>query len=573
MKKREKKRRGITGKIVSCIFVGCLLGLLTMSIESNGASGINSAEQRVISAAKRTFKYRGKYYKAKSEYLAKCITYLNEEVDLTEEQASEAISQMNWNVGDGVAKGYLYEVESQETETITKEPQENQSSTETEEVKENEDGQGVEENTSSVEGESPSSEIEKPEVGTNSNQEGSNEEDSSTPSKDKDDRDTVSSTIDEKNPSNTVTTEKWEKIEQILSKDLEEVSESQVVAERPNESEALYSLEYDTQSGTLSKKNEQSERIVDLSLYKRIGTILSCIIFSLLLVCIGCLAINRSFIFQAREKNGHKKRKRVRKITRPIVAIILGIYLCSLFVIMSCQVALSSENAILTNLDSSGFYRNTYQVLYYEVQDILQEHELDSEELKDVITYEQYLVAAKNKSISLLQKKKETASLKNMKGQLEKVLGKEENSHDVIEDILAVYKKRVEGNITAYILDVKARVLEVFQVIFPVSIIGVILAIGTLLGMDRYRHRGIRTIAWTELVAATIFTSLTIGMFLIKPHTKLYITPDYLYKFFVAYIQWGLKVMGTISGAGLMIGLVLLLVARQHRHKKVHGAN
>lgn len=89
------------------------------------AGGINGNEAGVISAASGTFTYNGKEYKAGSAYINSLTGYLSADaIDLTAEQASEAIAMMYANVAQGVEQGYLYEVGAggeTSTETSTEE--------------------------------------------------------------------------------------------------------------------------------------------------------------------------------------------------------------------------------------------------------------------------------------------------------------------------------------------------------------------------------------------------------------------------------------------------------------------
>lgn len=78
------------------------------------AGEINADEAGVIAAASGTFTYDGKTYKADPAYIESLKNYLaSDDVDLTAGQASSAISQMYANVAQGVAQGYLYEVDGQ----------------------------------------------------------------------------------------------------------------------------------------------------------------------------------------------------------------------------------------------------------------------------------------------------------------------------------------------------------------------------------------------------------------------------------------------------------------------------
>ncbi len=80
------------------------------------AGDINANEARVISAAQGTFEYEGKTYVAKSEYVNQLIAKLSsDDVDLTADQASEAIAMIYSNVATGVTNGYIEEVAPADT--------------------------------------------------------------------------------------------------------------------------------------------------------------------------------------------------------------------------------------------------------------------------------------------------------------------------------------------------------------------------------------------------------------------------------------------------------------------------
>ncbi len=78
------------------------------------AGTLNANEQMVVNAAKGRFEVDGKMYVADSSYVKQLISYLSSDgLDLTEDQAEEAIAQMYANVQEGVAQGYLLPIEDQ----------------------------------------------------------------------------------------------------------------------------------------------------------------------------------------------------------------------------------------------------------------------------------------------------------------------------------------------------------------------------------------------------------------------------------------------------------------------------
>ncbi len=86
------------------------------------AGSINGNEARVVSAASGTFTYEGKNYVSSQESLGSLQAYLSrDDIDLTAEQADEAISTMMNNVQAGVEEGYIVPVDgSKDTATSDK---------------------------------------------------------------------------------------------------------------------------------------------------------------------------------------------------------------------------------------------------------------------------------------------------------------------------------------------------------------------------------------------------------------------------------------------------------------------
>ena len=98
----SKKLVGIS--ILTCLLLFCQCVVVF-------AGSINGNEARVVSAALGTFTYEGKNYVSSQESLNSLQAYLSrDDIDLTAEQADEAISTMLNNVQAGVEEGYIVPV-------------------------------------------------------------------------------------------------------------------------------------------------------------------------------------------------------------------------------------------------------------------------------------------------------------------------------------------------------------------------------------------------------------------------------------------------------------------------------
>lgn len=111
----------ITLKLIIC-FVICSCIMLPLPRYVYAAGNINGNEARVIAAARGSFEYEGETYVAKQSYVDRLIGTLSaEDVDLTSEQADDAIDAIYSNVGNGVEAGYLVKAGSTEDDQV-KEP-------------------------------------------------------------------------------------------------------------------------------------------------------------------------------------------------------------------------------------------------------------------------------------------------------------------------------------------------------------------------------------------------------------------------------------------------------------------
>lgn len=97
------------------VFYICILTFLLLICESVIAFGgtINGNESRVIGAASGTFNYQGKQYVSTPESLSSLQSYLaQDDIDLTAEQADEAITIMFDNIQSGIESGYIVSIDS-----------------------------------------------------------------------------------------------------------------------------------------------------------------------------------------------------------------------------------------------------------------------------------------------------------------------------------------------------------------------------------------------------------------------------------------------------------------------------
>lgn len=466
-----KERRNHLGLF---ILMGCMLVMCVISPKMIAfAGGINSNEAGVIAAASGTFSYDGKTYKAGSAYINSLTSYLAaDDVDLTAEQASEAISMMYANVGEGVAQGYLYEVGGQSEPTTSTED----------------------------DGEDQKPKDDKP--------------------KEKDDKDSDTD-------SNPADLDVWDAMSN-------QTEAKEKLESRPEKGEAAASVQLGENDIVITTKDNATINISKKEQLISDETILvidgiSGIILAITLVCGVILFVTKCMSFKKpknrRARPGHSKRRKIRRYTRNVLTVTTMLSLAASFILLGSYITLFNKDAIMQNMQSSGYFRYAYS----EYISGMAKEAVSGKSITDmdkIVSYEDYLFTIKQNSLKILD------------GQ----------TNIRIPD----------SNVTPYIYNMKNSYMQLFYVAGVFTILSAALGTILMIFMDQRRERGIKHFAVAELIASIVIITMTTIMATKKPYMHLYIEPDYLYLFLMECIQWGVKVMTSISAFCVVIGMILI---------------
>ncbi|MBQ4058416.1 MAG: hypothetical protein IJD40_05745 [Lachnospiraceae bacterium] len=330
------------------------------------AGGINGNEAGVISAASGTFTYNGKEYKAGSAYINSLTGYLSADaIDLTAEQASEAIAMMYANVAQGVEQGYLYEVGAggeTSTETSTEE-----TSGDMEDATEDDwaDAEVEDDSTEDKKGDS-----------TNSSQQQSELdvwEAMSTP------------------------TENKNKLE-----------------ERPEKEDASAAVELEDDGIVVTTKDDEAisipkDKPIVSDSFVCILTVVAGIIFGITIICGIILFAKKCMSFKKskgrKARPGHSKRRKIRHYTRAVLTVTTAISLIGIALLLGLYVSLFNNDAIMQNMQSSGYFRYAYsQYVADQAANALTNIKDGKglEETPKLQTYDEYLFTIKQNSLKVL---------------------------------------------------------------------------------------------------------------------------------------------------------------------------
>ena len=301
IKLKSMAKRALTTLIYITTFFAAV-GYFSNSTRDVYAGDINGSESGVIGVASGTFTYNGKVYKAYSSYVSQLYSYLSrDDVDLTPEQASKAISYIYSNVQQGIDQGYVYEV---------KEPEENNT-----DLNQIEEEREVEEQK------------EREEVKAQSDKE-------------------VEEMFEEMEEDHKLTQESRPK-----------ASETDASVIMTNDSIIITD---DSDEEIVLKADESIIPDWFGSCFIIIGASVLVINIIILLVLIikGCMR------FKGKDRNkakkGHRKRRRIRRICRRVLTATTAIGVTTIFVGITISIGLFNNNKIIQNIQGSGYFKYAY---------------------------------------------------------------------------------------------------------------------------------------------------------------------------------------------------------------------
>ncbi|MDE6432725.1 MAG: hypothetical protein K2L07_00675 [Lachnospiraceae bacterium] len=449
------------------------------------AGEINSNEARVISAASGTFIYDGKIYKAGTAYINSLISYLSaDDVDLSAEQADEAISMMYANIAEGVNNGYLYEV-------------------------------GGDNNTQQTE-ESTTEAGQKPGADGKTDIDGKEGQDKNT--------------TEDKMPSDDEM-DVWD----AMSNQTEAKKE---LSKRPEKQSADAEVKLEGSDIVITTKDKKkvsfsrNENIVSDQMILAIDGI-AIILLVITLICGIILFATKCMTFRKNRKRkarpGHSKRRKIRHNTRAVLTVTTAISLFWLLMMVGIYVSLFNKDAIMQNMQSSGYFRYAYSEYVSEfATDALELDDIESlkEEAKQIKKYEDFLFDVKQNSIMILN------------GNL-----------DV---------RIPDSNVTPYIYNLKQSFVRMFQIAGICVILNIIFGIFFMIFMDQRRERGVKHTAFAMLLASVVMIGITLVMMIGKPYQNIYIEPDYLYLFLMECVKRTVMIMTSVTAFGVVIGMLLV---------------
>ena len=268
-----------------------------------------------------------------------------------------------------------------------------------------------------------------------------------------------------------------------------------------------------------------------------------------------------------------------RKTIKLLFAFIMTLALLVLFISVGLGIGVFNSRSIIKSIDQSDYYNKVYNSIYQKTQILLSEGGLSVDLLSDVITPARVHADGINYVNATLNDKSPYISdiyndLVSHISNNQSLEADNSSTNIDIDDIATgieyEYSNEVELVFVKYLMNIKAGFKKVMIILIPCILLLLIILSYLLIRMDRYKHRGIRYIAYA-MIASSVLTVLTAAYCLLsRSYIDSSIVPDYYNQFISSYLKNGITVYIYIGILGFIVALGLITLIGHMRNKIVY---
>lgn len=310
----------------------------------------------------------------------------------------------------------------------------------------------------------------------------------------------------------------------------------------------------------------------------------------LLFISIICVYIEFKQHAKARQEGVAPSRK-VRVILSVIMRFIVMVCILIIFVAAGLFAGMFRSSSVVQALNNSSYYEYAYTEMAKNTVRILEENNIDSLVLAEILDYDDFVLVVKQQiekqlstpdgtiNIEKTQENVNTQINEYYKNEEEKQIEesgieetkkekkarkaeRKEKSNVITNSIMTNYKKYADFYPSHFIRQVKRDMRAVFQVVLPIVALTIVINIIALYHLFRRRYKGIGYIGGSVAVAAVIACIASSFVFIREPYVKLYLSPEYLYYFMLTYLNNGSKIFLIISVLLVILAVAILALNR-----------
>ncbi len=288
-------------------------------------------------------------------------------------------------------------------------------------------------------------------------------------------------------------------------------------------------------------------------------------------------------------RDGVAPSKKVRSILSIAMRLILIVCIVLVLIPAGLFSSLFRSSSVMQALNNSSYYEYAYAEMAKNTVRILEENDIDSLALADVLDYDDFVLVIKQqieKQLSTLdeelsidktqenvseklneyykdaeEKQLEESGVTETKEEKKaRKVQRKEKVNIITNSIMTNYKKYADFYLAHFIRQVKRDLRAVFQIVLPIAGLTILVNIFALYHLYRRRYKGVGYIGGSMAVTALITLIASGAIYKIKPYANLYLSPGYLYQFVLDYFTQGAKTYLIISAFLLVLAVIVLIL-------------
>ncbi len=305
----------------------------------------------------------------------------------------------------------------------------------------------------------------------------------------------------------------------------------------------------------------------------------------LLFISILCIYIEFKQGYYLRERKKEVNQK-IRVFLKVVMEFILVVNILSIFLSSVLFSGMFRSSSVMQALNNSTYYEYSYAQMAENTVRILAENDVDPLALENTLQYDDFVLVIKQqieKQLSTLDETmamektkenidteinnyykteeekqlKEAGVTETKKEKKERKIKRREKSNIITNSIMANYKKYADFYPAHLLRQVKRDFRAVAQVVFPIAALNMLINMVGIYHLYRRRYKGIGGIGKSVAVSAVLSFFASIFLFVKKPYTAFYLSPEYLYHFVLSYCDNAVKTSVILSG--LLLGIALII--------------
>lgn len=258
-------------------------------------------------------------------------------------------------------------------------------------------------------------------------------------------------------------------------------------------------------------------------------------------------------------------------IIRGTFAFLLTLFFAILLVCLGFDIGVFNDRIIIQKVNESNYYNEVHKELNERAGELVTEAGLPVSVLTDVISLERVYVNGKyyiedtlagNEPVIKTDRIREdlTNNIDSYLQEQEIARTQELNTgvEEVISETEEVYRQGIQLELMNYITEYKTSYTNLMKIVLPILVILSGVLCFFLIKMNKYKHRGVRQIAYAVIASSSMAILTSAFLLLTRQYTKVEASPDYYYNFLVNYLKWDMKVLLYLGFMGVIISIILI---------------